>query len=283
MEKDRRPRPPVGAYVIRGGEIRPGWVLLYACTAGLGFIAGLFRGFVALPVVWVTFLILDWPTGAPMQTLLYVIAWGPLALSLVTLLLPLGGWLWQQQTGGRSPSGRERLIYDDALQLLKGRDPQVRAPRRWFVLDDPLPNAAVYADTLMLTRGLIDSGHLEAVLAHELGHLNSSDSRLAAALHRMTTQPRRRLRFPFATVGFLLSGALPIWVTRVPWASYWRAREFAADDYAAKLGQGTALARFLTHHALDNDVPVPFIWLSPESHPYSEHRLDKLYRHDDVA
>jgi len=276
-------RPATRSYVIRAQEIRPGWVLLYACTAGLGFIAGLLRGFVALPVVWLGFLILGWPTGAPMQTLLYAIAWGPLALSAATLLLPLGGWLWRQQLGGRSASERERLIYDDALDVLKGKDPNLRAPRRWFVLDDSLPNAAAYADTLMLTRGLIDSGHLEAVLAHELGHLNSSDSRLAAALHRMTTQPRRRLRFPFATLGLLFSGTLAVWVTKVPWASYWRAREFAADDYAARLGQGVRLARFLSNHALDNDLPVPFMWLSGESHPFSEHRIDSLHRREDAS
>jgi Zn-dependent protease with chaperone function len=273
-------RPATRAYVIRAQEIRPGWVLLYACTAGLGFIAGLLRGFVALPVVWLTFLILGWPTGAPMQTLLYVIAFGPLALSLATLVLPLGGWLWQQQVGGRSPSERERLIYDDALAILKVHDTHLRPPRRWFVLDESPPNAAAYADTLMLTRGLIDSGDLEPVLAHELGHLNSSDARLAAALHRMTTQPRRRLPSPFATLGFLLSGALAVWISRVPWASYWRTREFAADDYAASLGQGVALARFLSVHALENDLPVPFMWLSAESHPFSEHRIDELDRRE---
>jgi len=272
-------RPATRAYVIRAQEIRYGWVLLYAGTLGLGVIAGALRGFIAYPLLWLIFVIFGWPRGS-VQTLAYVIGYGPLVLSLATLVLPLGGWLWQQQVGGRSPSERERLIYDDALAILKVHDPQLRPPRRWFVLDEPLPNAAAYADTLMLTRGLIDSSALEAVLAHELGHLNSSDSRLAAALHRMTTQPRRRLRFPFATLGFLLSGALAVWISRVPWASYWRTREFAADDYAASLGQGPALARFLQVHALENDIPVPFLWLTQESHPYSEHRIDRLYRRE---
>jgi Zn-dependent protease with chaperone function len=275
-------RPATRAYVISAQEIRPGWVLLYACTLGLGVIAGALRGLVAYPLLWLVFLIFGWPRGS-VQTLAYVIGYGPLALSLATLVLPLGGWLWQQQVGGRSPSERERLIYEDALTILKVRDPQLRPPRRWFVLDGQLPNAAAYADTLMLTRGLIESGHLEAVLAHELGHLNSSDSRLAAALHRMTTQPRRRLRFPFTTLGFVLSGALAVYVSCMPWASYWRTREFAADDYAASVGQGLALARFLQLHALENDLPVPFMWLTQESHPYSEHRIDNLYGSEDAA
>jgi Zn-dependent protease with chaperone function len=276
MESGTPARPATRAYVIRAREIEPGWVSLYLCTLGLGFIAGLLRGFVALVLLWLIFLIMGWPSDL-IQPLVYAIAFGPLALSVATLVLPLGGWLWRQQTGGRSPSERERLIYDDALTVLGRREPVLRPPRHWFVLDDPVPNAAAYADTLMITRGLIDSGHLEGVLAHELGHLNSSDSRMAAALHRMTTQPRRRLHYPFATLGFLLSGALTMWVARVPWASYWRQREFAADAYAARLGQGPNLARFLQVHALEGDIPVPFMWLSDWSHPYSEHRIDSLY------
>src|SRR5665811_1855996 len=121
------------AYVISRGEIRPGWVLLYAAT--------------------------------------------------FAMQLPVGGWWWMQKSGGRAPSQRERLIYEDALARLADTDTELRPPRRWFVLDEPSLNAAAYADTLMLTRGLLESSHLEAVLAHELGHLNSSDARLTAALH----------------------------------------------------------------------------------------------------
>ena len=268
-------RPATRAYVIRAQEIRPGWTLLYASTLGLTLFAAALRGFIALALLWLTFFILGWPRGS-VQTLAYVVAYGPLALSLATLVLPLGGWLWQQQIGGRSPSGRERLIYEDALAVLAEADPHVRPPQRWFVLDDPVPNAAAYANTLMLTRGLIDSGSLEAVLAHELGHLNSSDSRLSAALHRMTTQPRQKLRFPFTTLGFAFSGALAVWLTATPWSAYWRGREFAADEYAAALGQGRALASFLETNALEHDLPVPFMWISAESHPSTEHRIDRL-------
>jgi Zn-dependent protease with chaperone function len=214
------------------------------------------------------------------HTLAWIAGYGPLIVSFATLILPLGGWLWQQRVGGRSPSERERLIYEDALAILAKSDPRLRPPQHWFVLDEQALNAAAYANTLMLTRGLIDSGYLEAVLAHELGHLNSSDSRLAAALHRLTTPPRRRLPFPLATLGFLVSGGLGAWLTRAPWAAYWRAREFAADEYAAKLGQGRSLARFLELNALENDLPVPFMWLTEQSHPFSEHRIDRLYRRE---
>ena len=35
-----------------------------------------------------------WSTS-PLNSLLLVIAYGPLVLSLATLILPVGGWLWQ--------------------------------------------------------------------------------------------------------------------------------------------------------------------------------------------
>jgi Zn-dependent protease with chaperone function len=265
------------AYVISVQEISPGWVLLYAATFAIQVLCAAIRGLVAYPLLWLIFTILGQST-ASVHALALIIGYGPLALSFATLLLPLGGWLWRQQIGGRTPSQRERLIYEDALAILTQADAELRPPRRWFVLDRPHVNAAAYADTLMLTRGLLESGHLEAVLAHELGHLNSSDSRLTAALHRLTTPPRGRMPFPLRTIGFLISGALGVWLTRTPWAAYWRSREFHADRYAARLGQGQALARFLDTNALEDDLPIPFMWLSEHSHPWTEHRIDRLYQ-----
>jgi Zn-dependent protease with chaperone function len=128
----------------------------------------------------------------------------------------------------------------------------------------------------MITRGLIESGYLQAVLAHELGHLNSFDARLTAALHRLTTPPRWRLRFPLRALSFLVGGALGVWLMRLPLSAYWREREFQADRYAAALGQGEALMRFLDQHALEHDLPVPFRWLTEHSHPSTEHRIDRL-------
>ena len=195
-----------------------------------------------------------------------MIAYGPLALSLATLILPLGGWWWRQQSGGRSPSERERLVFEDAITTLTHHDPALRPPRRWFVTDEPELNASVYADTLKVTRGLLESGFLEAVLAHELGHLNSSDARLAAALHRMTTPPRTD---PLDTrvIAVRHEGALAVMLTKPPGGIYWRAREYHADLYAANLGQAQSLAMFLENNALENDIPVPFMWLTTTATP----------------
>src|SRR2546422_895720 len=101
MEMGTPARPATRAYVIRAQEIRPGWALLYVCTLGLALFAAALRGLIAYVILWLTFFILGWPRGS-VQTLAYVFAYGPLALSLATLILPLGGWLWQQQIrGGR--------------------------------------------------------------------------------------------------------------------------------------------------------------------------------------
>ncbi len=268
-------KPSLSAYMIDVRELAPAWLLLYAASVVIQAFLAPLRSAVAFGLLWLTFTILGWST-ASVHVLSWVAGYGPLILSLATLVLPLGGWLWQQRSGGRTPSERERLIYEDALAVLSQADPKLRPPRRWFVLDTHTLNAAAYFNTLMLTRGLIESGYLEAVLAHELGHLNSSDARLTAALHRLTTPPRSRLRFPLRTLGFLVSGAAGAWLMRLPWASYWRSREFEADRYAARLGQGESLARFLEQHALEYDLPVPFLWLTEHSHPATEHRIDRL-------
>jgi hypothetical protein len=118
----------------------------------------------------------------------------PTAWSIFALITPLGGgWWWRTNMGGREPSERERTAYQDALDLLRHNAGEpVRAPSGWFVIDSPQPDAAVCGDTLMLSRGLFESEYLPAVLAHELGHLNSSDGKLTAALNRVVIHPPPR-------------------------------------------------------------------------------------------
>ena len=265
-----------GSYLIGPGDLSLGWLLLYAGTLLMQLFCAAFRAWViCYPVLWVAFKLIGQPTTL-VYYLAFAVGFGPLLLSLATLILPLGGWFWEQQIGARSPSEREQLVYQDALATLEHKDPRLRPPLRWCVLDTHTPNAAVYADTLMLTRGLLESGYLEGVLAHELGHINSSDARLTAALHRLTTPPRQRMRKGLRTIALIATGGLPMLLMRAPWGGYWRAREHQADEYAAHLGQAANLARFLETNALDDDLPVPFIWLTDTSHPHVEHRIDRL-------
>jgi Zn-dependent protease with chaperone function len=266
--------PGTRAYLIRPGEINPGWLVLYAITWGAAWISAIFRFAVVYAILWVLTEIADW--SLPIHFLALVAGWGPLVISVATLILPLGGWWWEQQSGARSPSEREQATFDAAFSELTREDPTLRPPRRWCVLDTQDANASVYADTLMVTRGLLENPFFPAVLAHELGHLNSIDGRLTAAIHRLTTPPRTPVRFPFRTIVFLATGRVAMALTRTPWAMYWRRREQIADEYAAQLGQGPTLAAFLDTHALDGDMPTPFKAFGDTSHPWTEHRIDHL-------
>jgi Zn-dependent protease with chaperone function len=244
-------------------------------------------------------------------------SWGnlvllPSAWSLLALVWPGGsGWWWRQRIGGREPSQREQLAYQDAIELLQDQaHERLPAPGTWFVLDTPEPDAAVVGDALMLSRGLLDSPHPPAVLAHELGHLGSPDGRLTAALNRLVIHPPiydrdpeeryRREHIPLeiddeliwiaAIVIFVTlwctkklvrfaRGGLGLYLLRPLWGRYWREREYTADQYAAILGQADELADFLEIHALIHDHPVPFIWLTEHTHPPTELRVDRLRAH----
>jgi Zn-dependent protease with chaperone function len=260
--------------VIGLADLNFGWIPLYAATWLLQWLTAGFRYFAALFVLWLANSVLGWEL--PLHVLALAVGFGPLVLSLATLVLPLGGWWFQQSEGGRAPSEREQAVFEIAFEQLHSNNPDLRAPHRWFVLDDPEPNACAYADTLMVTRGLLDDPSFPAVLAHELGHLNSSDARVTAAVYRLTTWPRERARKPFRLLAFLVSGRVGFWPMRAPWATYWRHREQVADRYAARLGQGAALAGYLDAHALEGDLPTPFKDFGETSHPWTEHRIEGL-------
>lgn len=248
--------------------------------------------------------------GEPLQGAesLVELALIPTGWSILALITPLGGgWWWQQNMGGREPSERERAAYHDAIQLLQTNASQpIRLPSMWFVIDEPQPDAAVCGDTLMLSRGLLENEHLPAVLAHELGHLATSDGKLTAAINRLIINPLPKTRerekqqdrgnivvvspnrmllgitlfgailWVFLLVVRFARGGLGLRFTSPAWGGYWREREYTADQYAAALGQAEELADFLEIHALIHDHPVPFIWLTEHTHPPSELRIDRL-------
>jgi Zn-dependent protease with chaperone function len=267
-------------HLVKRDDVAPGWLWLYAVTFALQVPCAMARAVVVYTALSLVLGVAGYSTGS-VGTLSWLVAYGPLLASLATLVLPVGGWLFEQQCGGRTPSKRERLIYEDAFEALRAKEKQLRPPARWFVVDEPEVNAAAFGDTLMVTRGLLESGQLEPVLAHELGHLNSSDARVAAALRRLTTPPRRRLPGFAHWLALVLTGAGAMELMRVPWAAYWRAREYEADAYAAGLGQADALSAFLDEHALAGDLPLPFPWLTSRGHPPTEHRIDRLQREEE--
>jgi Zn-dependent protease with chaperone function len=217
--------------------------------------------------------------------------------SVLALATPVGtGWWWKQRMGGREPSGRERLAYQDAVEHLQAHSSvALPLPSSWFVTDEIEADAAVCGNTLLLSHGILESEFLPAVLAHELGHLASPDGRLTAAVNRLvlwTPRPKNPEGEPVETglvfilqaagwvIGKFLAtirgGGLGLYATGPLWGRYWRGREYKADEYAASLGQADELADFLEIHALIHDHPVPFIWLTEHTHPPAELRIDRL-------
>lgn len=232
-----------------------------------------------------------------------LVAMAPVLWSLAAFAFPGRGWWWRQRSGGRRPSQRERDAVDRILIGFRGAGSRTRLPKAWFVLDDPTPAAAVCGSAMLLHRGLIDSPDLSGIVAHELGHLNSIDGRMMDALNRLViwgdllgkgatyreyvvgTGGRgdpiwfvgvKLIRGYFRVLLIAMGGGLGTLALRPIWCAFWRRREYAADRYAASLGEADNLRDFLETHSLFFDVPVPYLWLSDATHPPVELRLDRL-------
>lgn len=231
-------------------------------------------------------------------TLWLWLALAPTVWSILAMVTPRGsGWWWKQRLGGREPASHELEGYESALELLQARaSDSLPAPRSWFVLDTAEMDAAVCGDALMLSRRLLESGYVAPVLAHELGHLATTDGRLTAAINRLVLwlPPERDesemhvyAEAPVSFIGLLfrwftralvvlVRGGFGLRFTRPVLGNYWRECEYRADRYAAALGQADDLADFLEVHALVHDQPVPFIWLTEHTHPPTALRIDRL-------
>ena len=281
--------------LLAGRDAR--WVVLYAVTFALQAVCGFIRAvFLSIPLTFVFgvagLMSFSDAGNTPATWAALAIGYTPLALSLASLIRPVGaGHYWRIQSGGRAPSERERFTYDFALRMLRERDPGLRAPRSWFVVDRPEVDAAALGDTVMISTGTLHRTKLVPVLAHELGHLNTIDARLTVALNRLAL-PGIMLdhldeKFPANTIvefliisHWLWSGDLPLTLMKPLWDAWFRAREFKADEYAARLGHAQDLADLLERAALPNDHPIPYRFLSGASHPSTEHRLEALRNHD---
>lgn len=283
---------------------------LYAATLALELPGAYLRFYVATLVVAIVLALWGATAGTVAGLVVLAATFGPLLWSLFAFAWPGTGRFWRWRIGGREASAREREVYEAALAALREERP-VKAPRSWFVYDDMDPTAAVRGQTVMVSRGLLGAPvELEAVLAHELGHLNTIDGRLTEALGRLTlwgdpvgpgmpyadyfdlTDGRggliffaiaRLVRVVVRVLVYLIGGGLSLLLLRPVWASYWRGREHAADRYAAALGVGEDLAHFLDVHGLFFDIPVPFLMFSDRAHPPVELRIDRLMTAQEAA
>jgi Zn-dependent protease with chaperone function len=227
----------------------------------------------------------------------------PILASLSTLVFPGGFLLTRFALGARITSRREWEMIRAALDPILAQAPQATiGPTGVFVIDAVTLEAYVVGTTLYLTRELIRNPDLGAVIAHELGHINSPDGRLVLALRRLVspivyyfaeligqaTPTAFKIGLAIETpVGYvavilmlifsffvqLAGGGLGLLLLSPFWTWYWREREYKADLFASQCGVASSLAEFLEKNYQFADSSVPY-FLS--THPYTELRIDKL-------
>jgi Zn-dependent protease with chaperone function len=226
--------------------------------------------------------------------LAWVAAVAPIVFSLSGLLFPGDGRWWRHRGGLRRPSAEELETLTLAFELFA----RARSLPPIAVLDDPFSLAAVRGTTLIVSRGLIESSSLPAVLAHEQGHLRSLDGRLTEALQRLSVWEdplgsssqfeagSRAGSEPVVPAGHVysllrltlrLTGGGQVQKVLGPlWGAYWRRREFIADAGAAALGQGPDLTRHLRDEVLPLEVSRRLRVFNFADHPPTALRIERL-------
>lgn len=177
------------------------------------------------------------------------------------------------------PSVREIERFERAFeQLARTRlnisgAPILRKPRLWAVRDGRGMQIQWIGWVLVIDQGLLESRHFPALLASQLAHSHSFD---------LLTRTLFILFPPFRWAVLTLVG-LPNACGKILlyplWMQYWRSRVYAADEYAARLGQRHQLVRALDElkWAFEgNTATRGGRWL--QEAPYIESRIDRLMR-----
>lgn len=229
----------------------------------------------------------QWTVAVP-----WVLALAPIAWSLAaTAHLEGGKNARRGSESRRAPTEDEQDNLLGAIAELWIVDWEVPRPEHVRIVDTSGSYAAVSGRTVLVGRALLKSPALPAILAHELSHLNSTDPWLRAALQRLGRDRIffRHLRFdelrgPWKLVAVICGPAR--WLLRFAsggigrtmlcgaWSHYWIAREFAADAYAASLGQGMMLAAVLRAESMDTGYMRLLSALT--NHPPSSERIERL-------
>lgn len=273
---------------------------LYGLTLALeGMLGGMARWLLATVVLWVAAL------GAPIDPYVDPLALaagaGPLVWSVVAVLRPGAGRAWAGRLGARELVQEERDQLEAALGALGSEGDELEVPATVYAVDDVRHWSMVQGGALVVSRGLLVSGELAPVLAHELAHVESLDGRVTEALARLALwgdsaaeEPvDERPRMDMQPSGGLLWRVLRLWLRTAGvamgvrllapvWAAYWRRREYAADARAAELGQAIDLARYLRERELPLDVPQPRSLLNRAEHPPVALRIERLERAAEV-
>lgn len=183
------------------------------------------------------------------------------------------------------PSGRENFRFEQVCaSLLRAQAatpdaPTIKRPWAWRVRDEDQGMQIRWIGfVLVIDQGLLYSRHFPALLAHELAHANSLD---------LFTRAMYAIFPPYHWSVLTLIGlpcACGSTLFHPWWMKYWRDRIFAADEYAALIGQRYALKRALDElrWVLDGGRATRGgRWLRET--PYIEERIDRLDRYQPIT
>lgn len=184
----------------------------------------------------------------------------------------------------------ERLVHDG--------HPDIKVHDRWWVIDNPIPQAFTLGSDLYLTTGLLAADYLPGVVAHEMARLYQNDGKMAHALRSMvfpfvqyrTTSIGQMTGIREETVSnsveaveffgargkiflyaLVLGGFSLLWYKK-EWAEYFRERAFLADKYVVYLNLEHDLLEYLKENkGQTTAVPFSTNWV-----PYAELRMDRV-------
>lgn len=229
-------------------------------------------------------------------------------LLVVLALSPLGELYWRAVNRLRRPLPAEENILRPAVERVAARCRLSRVPEV-LVQHSPHPNGlAVGTNTVAVTTGLLQPAsqeEIEAVLAHEVGHLQNGDTKIrlvayvANAAGNVALWVLTGIMLVLSAVGFSggLAGSremagfggimlLMAWTIK---ASIWvlnkilelshlavgRWEEYAADEFAARHGYRDGL---IAHLSRPSPRPEGLVAALHATHPPSEARIGRLLK-----
>jgi hypothetical protein len=230
-----------------------------------------------------------------------LISFGPIFFSVLAYLgYGSGRSLTRYMVGARDPSTRERQQINQVLRQVVGHaSGHLKGFEGIFVVDSVMEIAYLIGTTLYISSQAIRGQHLLPLLAHELGHNQRDDGGVILALRRLvnpimfflggnvrdfsTGKALKKELTPvnkfFGVVNHLASllfsligGGFGVWLTSFRWASYFRQRDYLADNFAARHGVKDSLLAYLEENKFfDISVPHMMGW-----RPVNEQRIDML-------